>query len=95
MLDRTIAPDFKEVEQIHFIPAKEFTLDNGLKLHVVDAGDQDLVRIEFIFDNVDWDPSMPLQAFAVNSMLTDGTSKYTGTEIVERIDYYGAFLQAD
>lgn len=95
MLDRTVAPHFREVEQINFIPAQEFTLDNGIKLHVVDAGDQDLVRIEFIFNNIDWDPEKPLQAFAVNSMLTDGTTKYTGAEIVERIDYYGAFLQAD
>ena len=95
MLDRTIAPAYRQVDQINFIPAKEYTLDNGLRLHVVDAGDQDLVRIEFIFDNVAWQEDKPLQAFAVSSMLTDGTSTMTGAQIAEKIDYYGAFLQAD
>jgi zinc protease len=95
MIDRTVAPAYRQVDQINFIPAKEFTLDNGLKLHIVDAGDQDLVRIEFIFNNVEWNDSKPLQAFAVSSMLTDGTSELTGAQISEKIDYYGAFLQAD
>lgn len=95
MLDRTQAPAYRQVDQINFIQAKEFTLDNGIRLHVVDAGDQDLVRIEFIFDNVAWNERKPLQAFAVSSMLTDGTSRMSGAEISERIDYFGAFLQAD
>jgi predicted Zn-dependent peptidase len=95
MIDRTIAPAYRQVDQINFIHAKEFTLDNGLKLHIVDAGDQDLVRIEFIFNNVEWNERKPLQAFAVSSMLTDGTSELTGAQISEKIDYYGAFLQAD
>ncbi len=95
MLDRTAAPAYRQVDQINFIPAKEYTLDNGLRLHVVDAGEQDLVRIEFIFDNVAWQPEKPLQAFAVSSMLTDGTTQMTGAQIAEKIDYYGAFLQAD
>jgi len=95
MIDRTIPPAYRQVDQINFIPAKEHTLNNGIKLHVVNAGEQDLVRIEFIFDNVAWNESKPLQAFAVSSMLTDGTSELTGAEISEKIDYYGAFLQAD
>ncbi|HEY0899401.1 MAG TPA: pitrilysin family protein [Sphingobacteriaceae bacterium] len=95
MIDRTIPPAYRQVDQINFIPAKEHTLDNGIGLHVVDAGEQELVRIEFIFNNVAWNESRPLQAFAVSSMLTDGTSGMTGAEISEKIDYYGAFLQAD
>jgi zinc protease len=95
MLDRTSAPAFKQVKNIEFLPAKNFTLDNGVHLHVIDAGDQDLVRIEFIFNNVNWDPAKPLQAYAVNSMLTEGTSELTASQIADKIDYYGAFLQTD
>lgn len=95
MLNRTLAPSFRQVKKITFQPAKIFTLDNGTDLHVVDAGDQDLVRIEFIFNNVDWNPSKPLQAYAVNSMLTDGTSELTSAQIADKIDFYGAFLQTD
>lgn len=95
MLNRTSAPAFRQVKNITFQPAKTFTLDNGIQLHIIDAGDQDLVRIEFIFNNVDWDPSKPLQAYAVNTMLTDGTSELTSAQIADKVDFYGAFLQTD
>jgi len=95
MINRTLAPAFKQVEQINLIQAEPITLDNGLKTFIVNAGDQDLIRVELIFKNVDWDVKKPLQAFAVNSMLNDGTSKLTAEQIAEKIDYYGAFLQTD
>ena len=95
MLDRISAPAFRQVKNITFQPAKISYLDNGLPLHIIDAGDQDLVRIEFIFNNVDWNPAEPLQAYAVNSMLTDGTHNLTSAQIADKIDFYGAFLQTD
>lgn len=95
MINRTIAPAFKQVEHISLIQAEPITLDNGLKTFIVNAGDQDLIRVELIFKNVDWDVKRPLQAFAVNAMLNDGTSKLSAEEIAEKIDYYGAFLQTD
>lgn len=95
MIDRTIAPAFKEVDSINIIKASPFILDNGIKLYVVNAGEQELVRIELIFHNVNWNSSKPLQAFAVNSMLIEGTSTMTAFEIAERADYYGSFLQCD
>ncbi|MBC7418332.1 MAG: insulinase family protein, partial [Pedobacter sp.] len=47
----------------------------------------------FIFDNVNWDISKPLQAIAVNALLTSGTHQFSSRQIAERIDFYGAFLQ--
>lgn len=95
MLNRTVAPAFRQVKNIAFQPAEIFTLDNGKQVHIVDAGDQELVRIEFIFNNVNWNEANPLQAYAVNTMLTDGTSDLSSAQIAERIDFYGAFLQTD
>lgn len=95
MINRTIAPAFRQVENIELVEAEQLSLDNGVKLFVVDAGTQDLVRIELIFDNVNWDKTKPLQAYAVNSLLAEGTSKLSALEIAERVDYYGAFLQTD
>lgn len=95
MINRTLAPSFKQVEHINLIQAEPHVLDNGLKTFIVNAGDQDLIRVELIFKNVDWDRKKPLQAFAVNAMLNDGTSKLTAEQIADKIDYYGAFLQTD
>lgn len=90
-----MAPAFKQVEDIKLIQATPFVLDNGLKAFIINGGSQDLVRIEFIFSNVLWDLSKPLQPFATNTMLNDGTSEYTGAQIADKIDYYGAFLQTE
>ncbi len=95
MIERTVAPVFKQVENINIIKARQVTLDNGIQLFVVNAGDQELVRVELIFHNVNWNIRKPLQAFAVNSMLTEGTSTLNAYQIAERVDYYGAFLQSD
>jgi len=95
MIDRTLAPVYGEVENIKLIRAKPLVLANGLKLFSIDGGEQDLVRIEFIFNNIDYDPAKPLQTFATNTMLNDGTSELSSTQIADKIDYYGAFLQTD
>ncbi len=95
LINRKEAPVYREIEQVKFIEAQTVALDNGLKLFVINGGEQELVRIEFIFKNVNWNAALPLQAYAVNSMITDGTNEFTATQIAERIDYYGAFIQAE
>ncbi len=95
MLNRNIAPDFKQVNDINFIAPKEQTLSNGIKVFTVNAGKQDLVRIEFIFENVNWDESKPLQSIAANNLINNGTKTLSAKEIAEKVDYYGAFLQTE
>lgn len=95
MLNRTLAPDFKQVNEINFIAPKAQQLANGIKVFTVNAGQQDLVRIEFIFENVNYDQSKPLQAVTVNSLINNGTKSLSAKEIAEKVDYYGAFLQTE
>lgn len=95
MIDRTLAPAFGQVEEIELIKAKPMVLDNGLKVFSVNGGTQDLVRIEFIFENIAYNPSKPLQSYGSNIMLNDGTTVLSSSEIADKIDYYGAFLQTD
>jgi len=95
MIERTQAPDFKQVENIELVKADNYTLDNGIKLFAINAGTQDLVRVELIFKNVNWNINKPLQAYAANTMLVEGTSKLSALQLAEEIDYYGAFLQTD
>lgn len=94
-LNRTTAPDFRPVEHISLIRPEHILLDNGCNLFVFNAGDQELVRIEWIFQNLRFDPAKPLLNVAVNTMLTDGTSRLTGAQIADQVDFYGAFFQVD
>ena len=95
MLDRKIAPEFKEVEHIHFIKAEKETLDNGIPVFILNGGEQNLSRIEFIFKNVAWNPEKPWLSSVSNAMLNEGTSHLSAAEIADKIDFYGAFFQTE
>jgi len=95
MLNRTIAPDARQIEEIHFIAPVRHQLDNGIPVFAINAGQQELVRIEFIFENVNWNASRPLQAMAASHLINNGTAHHTAKEIADKIDYYGAFLQTE
>lgn len=95
MLNRQLAPDFKQVSTINFIQPTQQALDNQIPVYTVYSGEQDLVRIEFIFNNVNWNVEKPLQAIAVSAMLNNGTSKLSAKDIAEQIDFYGAFFQTE
>ncbi|HTI58182.1 pitrilysin family protein [Mucilaginibacter sp.] len=94
-LNRITAPESKPVESIKLIKPEHIKLDNGCNIFSFNSGDQELVRIEWIFRNLRFDPAKPLLNVAVNTMLTEGTSEMSASEIADRIDFYGAFLQVD
>lgn len=95
MLDRTLVPESKQVNDISFISPKKQELDNGIQVFTINAGKQELVRIEFVFENVNWDVSKPLQAIGVSHLINNGTKTLSAKEIADQVDYYGAFLQTD
>ncbi len=95
MLNRTDAPAFKQVKEIDFIKPVFAELTNGIPVYTVNAGEQELVRIEFIFENLNWDGKKPLQAVAVNGLINSGSLKLSAQQIAEKVDYYGAFLQTE
>ncbi|WP_295649120.1 pitrilysin family protein [uncultured Mucilaginibacter sp.] len=95
MLNRTNPPEFKPIEHISLINPGHVKLDNGCNLFWFNSGEQELVRIEWIFRNLSFDAEKPLLNTAVNTLLNDGTNKMTAAQIADAIDYYGAFLQID
>lgn len=95
MIDRKLAPEFRAIENINLLRPEKKMLANGSEIFCFNSGDQELVRIEWIFTNLRFNPEKPLLNLAVNTMLTDGTTTLTGAEIADKIDFYGAFLQVD
>lgn len=95
MLNRVQQPEFKQVEEINFVAAKKHVLANKIPVFEITAGEQSLVRIEFIFKNCDWDLRKPLLQGITNSMLTEGTHSLSSAQIASKIDFYGAFFQTE
>jgi zinc protease len=95
MLNRTIAPAFKQIENIEFIKPQKHELKNGIPVFVINAGEQSLVRLEIIFQNTSWQLDKPIMPSITNSMISEGTHTLSSAEIASKIDYYGAFFQAE
>ncbi|OOQ61904.1 M16 family metallopeptidase [Mucilaginibacter pedocola] len=94
-LNRKQAPQFNGVENITLLRPEHKKLANGCNVYAFNSGGQDLVRIEWIFGNLRFNPTKPLLNVAVNTMLTDGTTTMNAAQIADTIDFYGAFLQVD
>ncbi|SEM19326.1 Predicted Zn-dependent peptidase [bacterium A37T11] len=95
MLNRNDAPAFRPIDGLHIIQPEKHQLPNGISLFVINGGNEDLVRMEWIFDNAGFDLQKPLLNLAVSGMLLEGNRVYTAAQLAEKIDFYGAFLQPE
>lgn len=92
MIDRTIQPDIRQPEHLAVQEPETITLPNGVKLYVLNAGDNDVVRLDLLFGGGRWQQDCLLQALFTNRMLREGTARYSAAQISEKLDYYGAWL---
>jgi zinc protease len=86
-----IAPDRKVVE---LITPQTFTLDNGIKVYAINAGVQELVHVEFVFNAGSWYQEKSSVAMSANNLMKEGTQNMTGRQIADELDYYGAYHEA-
>ena len=94
-LQRKQAPEFRAIDNITLLHPEHTKLDNGCNIYCFNSGDAELVRIEWVFGNLRFNPAKPLLNVAVNTMLGDGTKTRTAAQIADTIDFYGAFFQAE
>lgn len=92
-LNRAEAPAFNTIEKIDIIQANKQVLDNGIEVFTVDAGTQELTRIEFIFKAGMYYQNAPLIASSANSLPETGTATRTADELSDSIDFYGSFFE--
>ena len=93
MLDRTIQPLTNSLDKIDIVQPERRVMSNGVMLNVIQAGEQDVVRLDLLLRGGRYQQSQPLQALFANRMLREGSSRYTSGQIEEKLDYYGAWLE--
>ena len=91
MLNRLTPPPIQPTS-LDFRKPVQRVLRNGIPLHVIEAGQLDAVRIDFVFSAGQWHQEHKLQALFACRMLREGCRGYTSAEFAERLDYYGAWL---
>ncbi|MGZ3919257.1 MAG: M16 family metallopeptidase, partial [Bacteroidia bacterium] len=93
MINRAQAPEFKTIDKVDVIKATPSKLQNGVDLYTIDAGSQEIIKLEFIFKAGMYHQPAALVASATNSLLETGTKSYTANEISDGIDYFGSFIE--
>lgn len=93
MLNRTIQPMVNPIEHIDIIQAEKRLLSNGIPVYFVNAGSQDVVKVDFVFEAGTWFQSQNLVASMCSSMLEEGSVRYSASQIAEKFDFYGSYLQ--
>jgi predicted Zn-dependent peptidase len=94
MIDRSQSPHI--VDAVNFDlklnQPRHFLLSNATPVYAMHGGQQEVMRIEWVFAAGNWFESKNLVAATTNFLLKNGTSTRSAFAINEEIDFYGASL---
>jgi zinc protease len=85
-------PPVYPIEKLVIPEAVQFRLNSGAPVYLIEAGTEEIMRLEFTFRAGQAKEYMPLLASTVNMMLTEGSQNYSSEELNRLIDFYGIFL---
>jgi predicted Zn-dependent peptidase len=85
-------PPVFPVEKVVIPEAKSFSLNNATAVYMIEAGTEDIMRLEFVFRAGQVKEYLPLLASTCNMMLSEGSQNYSSEELNRSLDYYGIFL---
>ncbi len=90
--NRLNAPELGKPLSLNISEPKKITLSNGMRVFLIPDKEQDVTRLDVVFDAGNALQSQKLQANAVNKLLSEGTQNHTALEIAGMLDFYGAYL---
>ena len=94
MLDRKQSPSI--IDAVNFDlrlkQVERYTLRNGIEVYAINAGAEEVMSIELIFNAGNWYEQKNLVAASANFLLRNGTSKRSAFQINEHFEYYGSYL---
>lgn len=93
MLDRTIAPPLQEIKNYKLPQPKVYRLDNGVQVYEVNAGTQEVIKLELVFRAGRWYEDKKLSSRATANLLREGSTSINGADVAEHIDFYGGSIR--
>lgn len=89
-----VQPPVFPAEKAVIPDAKSFRLNNGIPVYLIEAGTEDIMRLEFVFRAGQVKEDLPMLSSTSNMMLTEGSENYTSEELNRILDFYGVFLNS-
>jgi len=92
-MDRKTAPLIKDAVDfnLQLKPYDYMELANGVPVYMIDAGEQEVIQIEFVFYAGNSYEKQQSVAATTNYMLKNGTKNKTAFQLNEAFEYYGAY----
>ncbi len=87
-----IQPPVFPVEKVVIPEARSLRLSNGIQVYLIEAGTEEIMRLEFTFRAGQIKEYIPLLSSTTNMMLSEGSHQYSSEELHSLLDYYGAYL---
>jgi len=92
MLDRTIVPPFRRIENIDIVRAQTIKLSNGVQIHTINVGEQDILLVHvYAQGGIVHQPAPQIARMAANC-ITEGTTNFSANDIANKVSFYGAEL---
>ena len=94
MLNRKQAPPIVDAVNFNLSlkPYEAYQLDNGIKVYAIDAGAEEVLQLEWVFNAGNHYEDKNLIAATANYLLRNGTSTKNSLAINDHFEYYGAYL---
>ena len=92
-LDRTTTPPVGTFPPLSLPAPGIHALSNGIEIIACNRGDEDVCRIDLIFEGGYYTEQKPGTAALTLLMLKEGAAGKSSEEIAESFDYHGAWLQ--
>ncbi|WP_448519035.1 M16 family metallopeptidase [Rhodoflexus sp.] len=92
-LDRSLAPQVFALEDFSLVCPQTFTLPNGVKLRLINAGVQPTINVQLNFNTGRQAGKQRAVSFLANKMLAEGTKYRCAGALMAAIDQKGAFLE--
>lgn len=93
MLERAKAPSFSQDFAFHLPQPEIIPLSNGSKIFWLNEIQQDVFKIELIFNAAKWNEPTKGVSHFLAQLLDKGTSQLTSQQISNLLDYHGAQLE--
>lgn len=94
-LDRSTPPTIKDFGHLSVPQCRRLTLDNGIKLSVIDHGEFEVNRLTMSWIGGANDVDSLSTLILATDLMREGSEWHSGAEIAETLDFNGAWLKSN
>jgi len=93
-LDRSLAPPINLLTTIPLAEAEKININKNVSAYLIKGGKKNIIRLQTYIKAGRWHEPQKLVAQICARMLKEGTKNYTAKQLAQKIDFYGATINA-